>query len=292
MIDPQHLPLKDSLRPFWGSPTSHANFCEEDYIVTRYVAEFINSLTNVAYLIYAVYGIYKLRQKPTAHTFRTIPYCGLLAVGVCSATFHLSLKYHTQMLDDVSMLFATTPVLHRVLTVNMTRRNSITMAILLNSILAALIAYHLVTDELILHHLSFAVMVITIGIRTMQLIHTRTETGSLARSQLWGMVRFGAFIFNAGFYIWVIERWTCEYLQSARKAVGLPWAWLLELHGYWHIFTAIGAYIFIAVVDHLVSGEDDVELERSFVWPASWAARSIFASKQGGSIERYSKRYE
>ena len=25
------------------------SFCEEDYVVTRYVAEFINSLTNLAY---------------------------------------------------------------------------------------------------------------------------------------------------------------------------------------------------------------------------------------------------
>lgn len=34
---------------FWGPPTSACNFCEEDYAVTRYVAEFINTLTNLAY---------------------------------------------------------------------------------------------------------------------------------------------------------------------------------------------------------------------------------------------------
>jgi len=33
----------------WGPPTSSANFCEEDYDVTRYIAEFMNSATNLSY---------------------------------------------------------------------------------------------------------------------------------------------------------------------------------------------------------------------------------------------------
>lgn len=48
----------------------------------------------------------------------------------------------------------------------------------------------------------------------------------------------------------------------------------------WHIFTAIGAYIFIAVVDHLVSGDDHNDLDALLAWPAPWAARSVFAGKE------------
>lgn len=33
----------------WTPPSSSANFCEEDYDITRYIAEFMNSLTNLAY---------------------------------------------------------------------------------------------------------------------------------------------------------------------------------------------------------------------------------------------------
>jgi dihydroceramidase len=94
--------------------------------------------------------------------------------------------------DDLSMLFTTTPVLHRVLTVNASRRDSVIMAILLGSILTGLVFYHVKTDELILHALSFASMVIVIGVRTMQLIKSRTLPGSAARRQIWGIVRFGA----------------------------------------------------------------------------------------------------
>jgi dihydroceramidase len=71
----------------------------------------------------------------------------------------------------------------------------------------------------------------------------------------------------------------CSYLRSIRGTVGLPWALLLELHGWWHICTGIGAYIFIAVIDHLVSGDDHRDIPGSLAWPAPWAAQSVFAGK-------------
>ncbi|KAL4940508.1 hypothetical protein BDV06DRAFT_18951 [Aspergillus oleicola] len=277
------MPPSASTEPFWGPPTSNSNFCEEDYEQTRYTAEFINSLSNIVYIIYGIYGLRKLRQKRNADPLRSLPYWGLVAVGVCSTAFHVSMKYYTQMMDDLSMLFATTPVLHRVLTVHSNRRDSTILAIIFGSLLAALIAYHIVTDELILHFLAFAGMIITIGVRTMQLVHARTASGSEAQRQIWGIVRFGAFIFSTGFIIWNIDTLICDTLRQTRSAIGLPWAFLLELHGWWHIFTGMGAYIFIAVVDHLASGEEigPRDIEESFAWPAPWAARSIFAGVGG-----------
>lgn len=84
--------------------------------MTRYIGEFVNTLTNLVYsmnapravhlsgsriliivVIYAIHGIRSLRQKKHVSTFRAIPYWGLMAVGICSAAFHGSLKYHTQM---------------------------------------------------------------------------------------------------------------------------------------------------------------------------------------------------
>ncbi|KAH1888277.1 hypothetical protein KXV31_001570 [Aspergillus fumigatus] len=157
-----------------------------------YAAEFINTLTNVVYVIYAIYGLYHLWQKPNVGFLRTVPYLGLMAVGLCSALFHISLNYHTQMLDDLSMMFTTTPVLHRVMTASASPGVTLIVGIVLGSTLLALVIYHLKTDELLLHSLFFVGSVTVIGVFTMRLINARTRAGSEARRQIWGMVRFGA----------------------------------------------------------------------------------------------------
>lgn len=90
------------------------------------------------------------------------------------------------------MQLTTTPVLHRVLTVNSSQRTSTAIAILLGVLLVSFATFHVITDELILHSASFVISVTVIGIRTMQLIKLRTEPGSAARRQIWGIVKFGA----------------------------------------------------------------------------------------------------
>ncbi|KAJ5359640.1 ceramidase [Penicillium cataractarum] len=251
--------------PFWGPPSSKSKSVCYSCSVN---------------LIYAIYGLRQLRQKLNVDFFRALPYWGLMAVGICSGIFHTSLQYHTQMMDDLSMLFTTTPVLHRALTVNADRRQSSITAIILASALALIVTYHMVTNEILLHSVTFVVSIFIIGVRTIQLIKTRVPAKSIARKQIWGMVRFGA-----GYAVWIIDRLACGFLRDSRRAIGLPLAFVLELHGWWHIFTGVGAYIFIAVIDYLVSNDDHLDVE-SFAWPASWASQSIFAGTSSSTTEK------
>lgn len=94
--------------------------------------------------------------------------------------------------DDLSMMFTTTPVLHRVMTASASPGVTLIVGIVLGSTLLALVIYHLKTDELLLHSLFFVGSVTVIGVFTMRLINARTRAGSEARRQIWGMVRFGA----------------------------------------------------------------------------------------------------
>lgn len=38
--------------------------------------------------------------------------------------------------------------------------------------------------------------------------------------------------FGFGYIVWLIDEFACRYLTSARHVVGLPFAFLLELHGW------------------------------------------------------------
>lgn len=98
------------------------------------------------------------------------------------------------------MLFTTTPLLHRVLTVNASRRDSLVMGCALYLGLAVFLIYHAATDELIMHFTIFVGSVAVIGIRTFQLVQLRTPSNSVARRQIWGMVRFGACEFITSLY--------------------------------------------------------------------------------------------
>jgi dihydroceramidase len=55
------------------------------------------------------------------------------------------------------------------------------------------------------------------------------------------------------FILWNIDLEMCSELRSLRKQVGLPWAWLLELHGWWHILTAVAAFEFMELARDICS---------------------------------------
>lgn len=69
----------------------------------------------------------------------------------------------------------------------------------------------------------------------------------------------GCFVF--GYLLWQLDFIFCTELTTLKRTVGLPWGFLLELHGWWHILTAIGAYIFMIMVDRLTRDEVEFTLD-------------------------------
>lgn len=55
-------------------------------------------------VLYAIYGINRLRRQSNEDVFRALPYWGLMGVGIASAAFHMNLKYHTQMSQFIHYL--------------------------------------------------------------------------------------------------------------------------------------------------------------------------------------------
>lgn len=84
----------------------------QDYLVTHYVAEFFNTITSLFYIGYGIHGISRLkRQGVSPLAAINAPYWGLIAVGLASAVYHGTLKYHTQMGKcNASILFVSTDI--------------------------------------------------------------------------------------------------------------------------------------------------------------------------------------
>lgn len=256
---------KEPYPPFWGPQTSKSNFCEQDYILTTYIAEVINTVTNLTYLCYAFYGI-RLNTKRHDAFLRNLPYLGIAGVGLGSALFHTTLKNYTQWMDDLSMLIATATVLHRVFTFDKSLKTTVISGIAATVSMALFIAWHCITDEVVMHPILFGIMIAIVGIKTRSIISQRVSNLEV-RKEVTKLVTWGGVTFVTGFILWNIDNIYCPQLTKFKRKIGMPWSFIFELHGWWHIFTGIGAYTFIALVEYLTSIEAGSSLGSRFAWP-------------------------
>ncbi|EQK99827.1 arylsulfatase [Ophiocordyceps sinensis CO18] len=135
---------------------------------------------------------------------------------------------------------------------------------------------HIIMDEFLLHASTFALAVYLIVSRVLRLISQHVPD-ALARKRLRRITFFGFSNFIFGYLVWLMDGWACRILTKTRHSVGLPWAFLLELHGWWHIFTAIGGYTAVAVVDMITSGEVNKDATDDLAWPVPLAAKFMSA---------------
>jgi dihydroceramidase len=54
-----------------------------------------------------------------------------------------------------------------------------------------------------------------------------------------------------GYLLWQMDFIFCAELTVLKRKLGIPWGFLLELHGWWHVLTAIGAHTFMYMVEVL-----------------------------------------
>lgn len=167
------------------------------------------------------------------------------------------------------MLVAVALVLHRVYTADKSLTYTVVSGAGLSVLLIAFGVYHCLTDEVAGHNLVFALMVIAVGWQTGGLIRKHITSPEL-KKQMTRLTVFGGVIFVTGYGIWILDHIFCGNLIAIRRAIGMPWSFVFELHGYWHIFTGIGAYVFIAEVEYLTGEEVGQKLAGRFAWPVNW----------------------
>lgn len=170
----------------------------------------------------------------------------LLLVGVCSFLYHATLRQGPQYSDDVSMLFLAGALLQRTCSAKQTPSRARVITTAIYAIVGIMSAIYMNSGNLLIHVAMFVTMLLLIGLRTMYLISSAQEKANYT----W---RFGQVVayMALAFLLWNIDLHWCHELRSLRHAVGLPWAWLLELHGWWHVFTAMAAALHMELVRDL-----------------------------------------
>ncbi|KAJ1336689.1 hypothetical protein BSLG_007008 [Batrachochytrium salamandrivorans] len=90
-------------KQYWGIPSSSVDWCEVNYEVTEYVAEYFNTLSSFAMALVGLLGVI---MHPWAERRFHVAFLSTVAVGLGSVAFHGTLGKFSQALDEVPMLYS------------------------------------------------------------------------------------------------------------------------------------------------------------------------------------------
>jgi dihydroceramidase len=88
----------------WGSPTATIDWCEDNYELTQYIAEFWNTLSNVFMILPSFVAAFDSWHQKFERR-QTLCFLFLGLVGMGSTLFHMTLTYEMQLLDELPMIW-------------------------------------------------------------------------------------------------------------------------------------------------------------------------------------------
>ena len=185
----------------------------------------------------------------------------LLNLGIGSFLFHASLRQTLQFVDDLSMIILAWSLLQSVAVVRQSPQKARALSVFLGLVVSLFCAFYVWSGKIIYQVIAFATMIGLVALRSQYLYHwkpilSKDKCRSLNK-RTWQSI----FTCLFAYAIWNVDLEFCAQLRAIREQIGLPWAWLLELHGWWHILTAIGASLFMNVARE-IHGELDRQKQR------------------------------
>lgn len=243
---------------FWGETTATIDWCEENYVVSGYIAEFLNTITNAVFILLALFAIFHAYKNKMEPRF-LFTACGFCLVGVGSWWFHMTLKYHFQLLDELPMIYATCIPFWSVFSEFKSSRDSVMIGIGIFMAANLLTVIYLYVKDPTLHQAAYGFLNFLIIMKSFRLsnkyVKSDTARSNLNLTMLWGV---GLFLF--GYILWNLDIHLCSGVRKVRRDIGMPYGFLLEGHGWWHIFTGLGVYYYLVYEEYLrcfLTGTED-----------------------------------
>lgn len=227
--------MEKNYKGLWGNPTSTIDWCESNYEVSYYIAEFWNTVSNFIIVLLSLTGYIYAKKDNLETRFLVINLFSLL-VGIGSALFHGTLLYHTQLMDEIPLLYGTACFIYIMKEVSSPPNTSNKPCIITLTITCAVVTtlYILINNPLIFQ-LSFTAMAIICLYYSFQIVR------KYKHSQL--LFRIGLVLFIIAAILWVTDRVFCNDFKSMRMRVGYPLKPLIQGHAWWHFFMMLAIYL-------------------------------------------------
>ena len=191
-----------------------------------------------------------------------------------------------QLVDELSMIYTTCLMCFATFSYGKSRRYSVVLAVALIGLSLFITLYYHYLQDPAFHQNAYAILTAIVLFRAMYVMEVNMRPrfranakGSSAAQekgdrrdeqilrQMWTMIVCGLSIFLGGFLLWHLDNEHCSTLRRWRREVGMPWGFVLEGHGWWHLMTGTGAYFYIVWglwLRHCLNGRQDEFMLR---WP-------------------------
>ncbi|KAG2178293.1 hypothetical protein INT44_001443 [Umbelopsis vinacea] len=264
--------------PFWGPVTSTIDWCEENYVVSRYIAEFFNTTTNLVFVFLSLYGIRNTYQNDMPGRF-ILAYFAIMFIGFGSWCFHMTLQYEMQLLDELPMIYGASILTWHIFEIYPENRYGIWLPLALIGYSVFVTWSYLIIKNPVFHQVSYAILVFTVVFRSTSLVK-RLPKDSPERPQLAFLLKLAASGFLGAFLVWNVDNQFCDQLRAWRGTVNVAVGSISQLHGFWHIMTGLGVYFYVVYNEYIYqifTGRGD---QFKLIWVAGVIPRLIKVQKK------------
>ncbi|KNC99655.1 uncharacterized protein SPPG_05036 [Spizellomyces punctatus DAOM BR117] len=265
--------VSHGLDGYWGPVTSTLDWCEENYIVSPYLAEYWNSTTNLVFLVWPLIGLYSCWKTGAEKRFWA-SFAALMCVGTGSFLFHGTLRYAMQLLDELPMAMGTCVFVYCHLQMFSKKLSpSIILGLFLTFLLTC--TAYLVIQTPILFQAAFATLTLLQLFIGLYNLYKISKVNPKAGRTLGRMTAVCVASMLTAFVLWNTDQLHCGTIQEHRNRLGYPFRVGLELHAWWHLLTGYSGYTSVVASQYgraLALGREDVSL----TWPAPAPAAEPF----------------
>lgn len=228
---------------FWGEPTSTVDWCEKNYEVTYYIAEFYNTISSLCLIFMGIFGSI-MHGKGFDYRF-TLCFRTITVIGFGSILFHGTLLFPLQHFDGIPMIFYILVLFYSVNENKKERKfgNWFPTTLFLwgftvSTVLIFLGGYYqnkiMKLLEFYIFQGSFFLISICVYLHIIAIVINLKGETSIRSLMLRGTI-----IFLIGYLGWHIDYHFCKGLNKISN---------LQLHAWWHLTASYSSYSISLIV--------------------------------------------
>jgi len=227
-------PLGYDLEGYW-SVSSSIDWCERNYVVTWFIAEFWNTISAaIIFLCGAIDLHHALKMKAE---MRFIIYSiSVMMVGIGTATFHGSLTFIGQLGDELPMVWCMMVLWYIMIVMDKKGTTSPTLPRVLAlysivfSIVHAVGAFHRLFQ---LHFVALIAVTVLFGYR---------HLGTYGKHpSLWPLAWVYAAVWGGACVVWLMDQFMCAQMHALHVGpVAIPNP---QFHALWHVLTGYCTHV-------------------------------------------------